>query len=282
MQCVLVALLIFTTLLMLAGFGWAGSRVAVRGSKAYDRLAAHYRGIVYRPGWFGNPRVSFEYRSAAVLVGMLPESGSAGHRGPLTWIQIVWPDANFSCAISHPPGLVPLAAHDGLVAWRSGLGEFDGRYSVRTSDQTLMSGMMNQVVRGLIEQLRRWPRPGALLVEVQRGVLRVSKGTSLHRPADLLEFVRLALELYDQALLLATEGIEFVDQPFAQPLAHVVCQVCGEEIASDLVFCQRCKTPHHRDCWLYVGRCSVFGCGEIQFQVPRQASRNPNRPGDRL
>jgi hypothetical protein len=94
----------------------------------------------------------------------------------------------------------------------------------------------------------------------------------------LLEFVRGILELYDQTLLSATEGIEFLDGQVAQPLDHVVCQVCGEEIRDDLVFCRRCKTPHHRDCWLYAGRCSVFACGEIQFLVPRQAARIVKRP----
>lgn len=40
------------------------------------------------------------------------------------------------------------------------------------------------------------------------------------------------------------------------------CQVCGEvRDDSPTVECERCQTPHHRDCWDYVGRCSTFACG---------------------
>jgi photosystem II stability/assembly factor-like uncharacterized protein len=42
----------------------------------------------------------------------------------------------------------------------------------------------------------------------------------------------------------------------------VFCQVCGEEIGPDeVVYCQNCSTPHHLDCWNYVGWCSTYGCG---------------------
>lgn len=44
--------------------------------------------------------------------------------------------------------------------------------------------------------------------------------------------------------------------------APVTCQVCGEERPGEpLVGCTSCGTLHHLECWLYVGRCSTFGCG---------------------
>lgn len=40
------------------------------------------------------------------------------------------------------------------------------------------------------------------------------------------------------------------------------CLVCGEALtASAVVYCAACETPHHPDCWGYVGRCSMFACG---------------------
>jgi hypothetical protein len=279
MQCFIFALMVFAILIMLAGFSVGGTRSAARCAKACEALASRYRGMVHRTGWFGHPRVSFQYRTVGVLVGVFPHGSEPGQRGPLTQVQIGWPDASFSCLISHPPRPAHLTSHDGLTHWHSGLREFDERYSVRTSDRSLMAGMMNQVVRHRIEQLRRLSRPGPLLVELNRGLLRISKWTALQRVPELFEFVGGSLELYDQMLLSATEGIEFLDGQIAQPLENVTCQVCGEEIIGDLVFCQRCKTPHHRECWLYAGRCSVFGCGEIHFQVPRQAARRKGGGG---
>ncbi len=40
------------------------------------------------------------------------------------------------------------------------------------------------------------------------------------------------------------------------------CEVCGDAIPdSARVDCQDCGTPHHEDCFAYLGQCSVYGCG---------------------
>ena len=40
-----------------------------------------------------------------------------------------------------------------------------------------------------------------------------------------------------------------------------MCKVCGEPIdESEIVVCASCNTPHHRDCWEYIGACSIYGC----------------------
>jgi ribosomal protein L40E len=44
--------------------------------------------------------------------------------------------------------------------------------------------------------------------------------------------------------------------------AELICGVCGQAIESDLVRCRKCRSPHHRDCWDYNGRCSTYGCQE--------------------
>jgi Prokaryotic RING finger family 1 len=101
------------------------------------------------------------------------------------------------------------------------------------------------------------------------------------RGPELLQFVEAALDLYDQALLTHTHGITFLEQHAAQVVECAVCRVCGEEIHEGLIFCRRCKTPHHRECWQYVGRCSVFACGETQFREPQLAERAPGDTGKR-
>lgn len=40
------------------------------------------------------------------------------------------------------------------------------------------------------------------------------------------------------------------------------CEVCGDAIPNSArVDCQDCGTPHHEDCFAYLGQCSVYGCG---------------------
>ena len=45
-------------------------------------------------------------------------------------------------------------------------------------------------------------------------------------------------------------------------MSHV-CPYCRTEVAAGdttLVLCEACSTPHHGDCWLENGGCTLFGC----------------------
>jgi hypothetical protein len=76
-----VALLIVVTLIVLVTCTLAGPSGSMRSSKAYHVLAARYRGNVHRTGWFGHPRVLFQYRATGVLVGVFQRGVSQGTRG---------------------------------------------------------------------------------------------------------------------------------------------------------------------------------------------------------
>ena len=40
------------------------------------------------------------------------------------------------------------------------------------------------------------------------------------------------------------------------------CPVCATRMGVQVVRCKVCRTPHHSECWTYMGRCSTYGCGE--------------------
>jgi hypothetical protein len=54
---------------------------------------------------------------------------------------------------------------------------------------------------------------------------------------------------------------------------EAVCKVCGGEMTEHKVFCCRCYTPHHRECWTFSGKCAVYACGERHFFVPKEVER---------
>ena len=59
------------------------------------------------------------------------------------------------------------------------------------------------------------------------------------------------------------EGVSIVEAgpASAEDAGPPMCKVCGESIVdAPKVRCSTCKTPHHRDCWEFVGGCSIFGC----------------------
>lgn len=38
------------------------------------------------------------------------------------------------------------------------------------------------------------------------------------------------------------------------------CPVCRCSLGRETVRCRHCDTPHHIDCWFYVGHCAIYSC----------------------
>jgi hypothetical protein len=86
---------------------------------------------------------------------------------------------------------------------------------------------------------------------------------------ELAVFAELSGRLFDRVVALwqKESGIELQEEGGATSGAEdPVCQVCGSRIpAEGRVYCRKCRTPHHDECWKYNGKCSTFGCGETRF-----------------
>ncbi|HEX5102828.1 MAG TPA: RING finger protein, partial [Pirellulaceae bacterium] len=102
------------------------------------------------------------------------------------------------------------------------------------------------------------------------GAMTVTKPQHLSSYEDLDAFIQLSADLFVAALNSRTTGITFVSESvkIAEPdEGESQCQVCGEPLTTDLVFCSACKTPHHRECWEYFGGCSTYACGNKKYLV---------------
>jgi hypothetical protein len=51
--------------------------------------------------------------------------------------------------------------------------------------------------------------------------------------------------------------IVFLESTAGAPLP---CAICRGELSGDVVRCASCRTPHHRECFRFVGTCSVYAC----------------------
>ena len=89
--------------------------------------------------------------------------------------------------------------------------------------------------------------------------------TALSEEQQLDDFLRLSLQVIDQLKSAEIRGIEFVNQDKAVVMDDVVCPVCSEAVAGEMVVCVRCKTPHCRECWEYNTCCATFACGEKRY-----------------
>jgi hypothetical protein len=252
------------------GAGLSGSRY-----RAYRALAHRYRGRYEHRGLVDPPTVSFGHEGSSVRVGLAPVVAgqpSSPRTRVVTRFASGLPFRFELFPIQRPS---PKQTPRGTRLVRLGDPVFDRHFVVRANDPEIARELLaRDEARRAIEGLRRLSPPGGFLISVNPERLLVQVDRNLGQSAAALEAaVREALALHDllrrKVAERMAEGIAIVeDAPDgASPSSGSgetapICKVCNEPIGPDepKVVCASCKTPHHRDCWTFVGACSIYGC----------------------
>lgn len=269
MECLLVffALLAFATFAIRAA---AGEGAGGKRRRAYQKVSKQFSGRFTPGGWFGRPLVRFRYGETFALLG--ETTLRATHPVRCTQLRINWVDNRFRAELVSRSGQTNPIAARGMVAVEPEDAQFNSRVAIRTSDEREMNGFLSDGVRWQITRLTELVGEHDLYVSIDAGYLYVQTSKLLRNFEVLKIFIENSLALYDQAMITRAVGIEFVENGEAVTLEDVICKVCGEEIAGqEMVYCGRCKTPHHAECWQYAGACSVYGCMEKSFRRPQPA-----------
>lgn len=240
-------------------------------NRTYDKLGKRYAGtsnklkpnkggVIYGFPIFARPSLRFDY--GRTFCTLRNRKSLRSSRKRQTEISMIWPNRKLKLEISTSPvksrswGLKPVAIEDP---------GFNDQFYVFSNNEEAAKSLLTQNVQWQLEQLRRLGGDGELIVTLLRANLIVSKPGYIKEYQQLDDFVRFALELFDQMMLVEAEGLEFVNENMATVVADVKCPICSEEINDDVVVCTRCKTPHCRDCWHYNGQCATFACSETRF-----------------
>jgi hypothetical protein len=258
----ILALYLAIRLAATAGSWLSGSRY-----RAYRHLAAKYQGRYESRGLSDPPTVSFAHNGSNVRVGLAPQVvGQPAN--PRTRVVVRFrrglPFRLELAPIARP---VPPQPPKGTRLVRVGDQEFDRGYVVQANDADMAREFLSAGVRWSIDNLHRLAPPSGMLISINPERLLVQVDRNLGLDAEALEFaVREALVIHDglQEGVAArmSQGVEIVavgpsDEEDAGP---PICKVCGEPITSPGVVCVSCRTPHHLDCWEFVGTCSIYGC----------------------
>lgn len=261
---------------VIRGMAQGISYVAGARFRAYRQIAARYRGRYEHRGISDPPTVSFSYNGSAVRVGLAPvvEGQSAP---PRTRVVARFATASPFRLELYPRGRqAPAQPPKGTRPVRTDLAEFDGLYVAHSNDPQIAADLLRvSTVRAALEDLRRLAPPFGMLASVNPERLLIQVDRNLGPTAAGLEIaVRDALILHDH--LRATVGsrigdgvtIVAVGSAQVEDAGPPICKVCGEIIVAEFVYCGQCRTPHHRDCWTFVGGCSIFGCQGKQSIPP--------------
>lgn len=267
MDCLLLLVLFFGFLFVVAG-GIGIGLAPHTSSRAFSSLAQRFDGSFQRGGLFRWPSARFLHGQAWVLV---TQSASRGRTGA-TQVMVQWPDAKCRFHLETPPRSSQLANPSQPHPWRLVPSDGGQPLCVRGDDNADVDRLLSDGVRWQIASLQQCVNHRPVHMTIRRGRLLVETPVIMRRALELEEFTRQVLGLFDQLLLTRGEGIEFLGDPQqAQPMGELTCPVCCGTITTDLVFCRRCGTPHHLECWQYNSGCSTYACRETRYALPRVA-----------
>ena len=236
---------------------------------AYRQLAAAYNGRYEPRGLADPPTVSFTHQGATVRVGLAPTIPGQANP-PRTRVVI-----RFREGLPFRLELTPNARHlppqppKGTRAVKVGDAVFDRSFLVRANDPEMARDFLTAPVRWAVEGLTRLGPTGGMMVSINPERMLVQVDRNLGQSSPLLtNVVAEALQIYEglqagvthrlsEGVAIVAAGPPSTDDSAGPP----ICKVCGDPIVeAPWVVCATCLTPHHRDCWEFIGACSIFGC----------------------
>lgn len=163
------------------------------------------------------------------------------------------------------PEVLVEAAFRNVVDVQLGDSEFDPRFSIQTNDSQRARDILGRKVKESISELADLVEQEPFGVTLNGGQIRVflplpipSQWTTIQQVLSFVESFQHELGVGSSEVLLEVLNVKGV--------FVASCLVCGDPISDDKVNCAHCKTAHHRDCWEFVRKCSVFGCGSKRFE----------------
>ncbi len=236
--------------------------------RAYRQLASRHRGKYENRGMSSPPTVSFGHNGSLVRVGLAPNVGDGIHTPRTRVVARFAKGLPFRLELA--PTIRPAAPQPpkGTRLVRSGDLEFDKYFIVQANDPEMARDFLSDPIRWAMGALLRLGPPGGMLISINPERLLVQIDRNLGNSTEsLAAIVREALKIHDGLLSgVATrlgDGIAVVSAGAAEveEAGAPVCKVCGEAVHEPpRVICTTCRAPHHRDCWEFVGGCSIFGC----------------------
>jgi hypothetical protein len=240
-----------------------------RRYRAYRLLANRYRGRYENRGLSDPPTVSFAYNGSTVRVGLAPLV--PGQPSPPRTRVVVRFGRGLPFRMELAPASRPTPPQPprGTRPVRTADPEFDRAFLVQANDTDMARDFLRGEVRQAVATLQRLGPTGGMLVSVnpERLLVQVDRNLAVQAEA-LATAVREALVIHDGLVTgvaaKVAEGVAVIAAGPAAPedAGPPLCKVCGQLIDDGVprTLCARCKAPHHRDCWEFIGGCSIFGC----------------------
>lgn len=184
-------------------------------------------------------------------------------------IYAIWHDVRFRAKFFPETLSDAMKKFIGMQDIQIGNPDFDSRFVVQSNDVVELMDFLRPEVQAAIYSLGT-----NAVLNISGGRAQLDREVKFSDPAMIQSVVR---QFVDSYFIMCTS---FVDAKTSIEVTAVsldtteaVCMVCGEPINDRRVVCRTCTTPHHRECWEYLGQCSTYACGQTKFRLESDQSR---------
>jgi hypothetical protein len=147
---------------------------------------------------------------------------------------------------------------------------FDHEFMVESDHVDRACALLTRDIRS---RMARLARHGNVNLEIgPEGISLHTSETFRSEVERLSEYALAALDL-GRALLRILDTSVVVSEVVAS--ATGACPVCGTAVEEGPGRCARCKTPHHPECWEYLGGCAVYACAARPRKLVDRARTRP-------
>ena len=203
------------------------------------------------------PSVRFKQRGVEFVVRTVPDKKQTIR------VYAPWPEPDFRVTLLPETISDDLKRFIGMQDIKIGSREFDARFVIQSSDVERVVKFLTPEVQSAIMSLG--PETTLHLVN---GQARLEKKVDLHRTTGFNDVVNdfvAAYFLMRDDVGNSSSSISVMAVNLAQ--TEATCMVCGEVVSDRKVYCRSCDTPHHQECWEYLGQCSTYGCGQKKWRA---------------
>jgi hypothetical protein len=242
-------------MLILGGFAFGVVAILNRSQSEERRkaLALRLGGRYEQGGVFSNSAIHFSVAERSSMMEFqsgrgaftrlyVPLPASAPGAFKVTSVQLGWE-------------MLRLIGYDSV---RIGDPTFDASFAV-TGDRGLIQRVFGLESRlRAMEAVRRLAVYPGLTLEFDTGSLQIRFTGTLDEEAFVVKLKRSAEDLI--ALVFGPPPATGIEWGESGERAAGLCPICTTVLKEPLIRCPRCRAPHHRECWDYLGRCAVYGC----------------------
>lgn len=258
-------------------FRWRSRKQIVQG--AARQLASHFGGHAGGSASegieTGHPIVRLGCRDWDCQLELIDRNRFGSDEDPCV-IKLIsfWPESDFRIQVT------PQSAFSGLTKMFKGIEDielgnwrFDYNYTLQSNQAEDAKSRFSTEAASLVASLNAGSgsfsheRPTLKQITTTQNTFLVS----VTLQPSLKSLVRLVENFTELLEILAGPApvVQFIEDTSAIVIdsilnrgAGAACLVCGEKIG-DAAFrsCARCATPHHKDCWEYLGGCAIYACG---------------------